>query len=248
MKERKIKKRIASVLKIYLLYAVLTAILVPLPQKEASGALWQQYEARLDTAAAQERVMTVEDSDSALLLRLQLIESAEKEIIFSTFDLRADGSGQDLMAALYGAAQRGAVHAVIAGAQTRRERAGRVEKRADACQRPLTSRTAEHVAPGVREDPRLVAARFGRDDIAENRKLTAASDVLRHLLKQDAEARPVSLKAGKLFTVQIRRYKQDFHHRITFQILRKWDCSAATGQVLPHTRGIAQCKCSRRRR
>ena len=59
MKERKIKKRIASVLKIYLLYAVLTAILVPLPQKEASGALWQQYEARLDTAAAQERVMTV---------------------------------------------------------------------------------------------------------------------------------------------------------------------------------------------
>ena len=49
MKERKIKKHIASVLKIYLLYAVLTAILVPLPQKEASGALWQQYEARLDT-------------------------------------------------------------------------------------------------------------------------------------------------------------------------------------------------------
>ena len=99
MKERMIKKHIASVLKIYLLYAVLTAILVPLPQKEASGTLWQQYEARLDTAAAQERVMTVEDSDSALLLRLQLIESAEREVLFSTFDLRADGSGQDVMAA-----------------------------------------------------------------------------------------------------------------------------------------------------
>ena len=52
MKEKKIKKRIASVLKAYLLYAVLTAILVPLPQKEASGTLRQQYEARLDTAAA----------------------------------------------------------------------------------------------------------------------------------------------------------------------------------------------------
>ena len=33
------KKRIASVLKAYLLYTVLTAILVPLPQKEASGTL-----------------------------------------------------------------------------------------------------------------------------------------------------------------------------------------------------------------
>ena len=106
MKERKIKKHIASVLKIYLLYAVLTAILVPLPQKEASGALWQQYEARLDTTA-QERVMTVEDSDSALLLRLQLIESAQQEIILSSFDLRADESGQDVMAALLAASARG---------------------------------------------------------------------------------------------------------------------------------------------
>ena len=107
MKERKIKKHIASVLKIYLLYAVLTAILVPLPQKEASGELWQQYEARLDTTAAQERVMTVEDSDSALLLRLQLIESAQQEIVFSSFDLRADESGQDVMAALLAASARG---------------------------------------------------------------------------------------------------------------------------------------------
>lgn len=86
-----------------------------------------------------------------------------------------------------------------------------MEKRADARKGPRESRAAEYVAPGMREDPRLMAARFGRDDIAENRKLTAASDVLRHLLKQDAEARPVSLKAGKLFTVQIRRYEQDFH-------------------------------------
>ena len=86
-----------------------------------------------------------------------------------------------------------------------------MEKRAGARKRPLDPRTAEHIAPGVREDPRLVAARFERDDIAENGKLTAASDLFRHLLKQDAEARPVSLKAGKFITVQIRRHKQDFH-------------------------------------
>ena len=107
MKEKNTAKRLFSVLWIYLLYAVLTAILVPLPQKEASGELWRQYDARLDTPAAQERVMTIEDSDSALLLRLQLIESARRELIFSTFDLRADESGQDVMAARCAAAERG---------------------------------------------------------------------------------------------------------------------------------------------
>ena len=107
MKQKHILKWLGIALGVYLLYGVLTAILVPLPQKEAAGELWSQYEARLSTDASQERVRSIEDTDSALLWRLQLIESAEREVIFSTFDLRADGSGQDLMAALYGAAQRG---------------------------------------------------------------------------------------------------------------------------------------------
>lgn len=107
MKQKHILKWLGISLGVYLLYGVLTAILVPLPQKEAAGELWSQYEARLSTDASQERVRSIEDTDSALLWRLQLIESAEREVIFSTFDLRADGSGQDLMAALYGAAQRG---------------------------------------------------------------------------------------------------------------------------------------------
>ena len=107
MKQKHILKWLGIALGVYLLYGVLTAILVPLPQKEAAGELWSQYEARLSADASQERVRSIEDTDSALLWRLQLIESAEREVIFSTFDLRADGSGQDLMAALYGAAQRG---------------------------------------------------------------------------------------------------------------------------------------------
>ena len=107
MKQKHILKWPGIALGVYLLYGVLTAILVPLPQKEAAGELWSQYEARLSEDASQERVRSIEDTDSALLWRLQLIESAEREVIFSTFDLRADGSGQDLMAALYGAAQRG---------------------------------------------------------------------------------------------------------------------------------------------
>ena len=98
MKQKHILKCLGIALGVYLLYGVLTAILVPLPQKEATGELWSQYEARLSEDASQERVRSIEDTDSALLWRLQLIESAEREVIFSTFDLRADGSGQDLMA------------------------------------------------------------------------------------------------------------------------------------------------------
>ena len=113
MKRKHVLRWLGIALGAYLLYAVLTAILVPLPQKEATGELWSQYEARVSMDAAQERVRSIEDTDGALLWRLRLIESAEKEIILSTFDLRADGSGQDLMAALYGAAQRGVQVRVI---------------------------------------------------------------------------------------------------------------------------------------
>ena len=107
MKRKHIGKWLGIALGAYLLYAVLTAILVPLPQKEATGELWSQYEERLRTEAAPERVKSIESAEDALLYRLRLIENAEEEIVFSTFDLRADGSGQDIMAALYGAAQRG---------------------------------------------------------------------------------------------------------------------------------------------
>lgn len=107
MKRKHIGKWLGIALGAYLLYAVLTAILVPLPQKEATGELWSQYEERLRMEAAPERVKSIESAEDALLYRLRLIENAKEEIVFSTFDLRADGSGQDIMAALYGAAQRG---------------------------------------------------------------------------------------------------------------------------------------------
>lgn len=107
MKRKHIGKWLGIALGAYLLYAVLTAILVPLPQKEATGELWSQYEERLRTEAAPERVKSIESAEDALLYRLRLIENAKEEIVFSTFDLRADGSGQDIMAVLYGAAQRG---------------------------------------------------------------------------------------------------------------------------------------------
>lgn len=53
-----------------------------------------------------ERVLCIDDNMDALLWRLRVIESAQSEIIFSTFDFRADSSGQDIMSALLRAAQR----------------------------------------------------------------------------------------------------------------------------------------------
>lgn len=41
MKEKNTAKRLFSVLWIYFLCAALTAILIPLPQKESSGELWR---------------------------------------------------------------------------------------------------------------------------------------------------------------------------------------------------------------
>lgn len=56
---------------------------------------------------AAERVCLVDSNDDALRWRLRLIRSAQSEIILSTFDLRADNSGTDVIAALWDAAERG---------------------------------------------------------------------------------------------------------------------------------------------
>ena len=47
MKRKHIGKWLGIALGAYLLYAALTAVFVPLPQKEATGELWSQYEERL---------------------------------------------------------------------------------------------------------------------------------------------------------------------------------------------------------
>ena len=54
-----------------------------------------------------DRVMLVEHNWDALIHRLRLIEGAKERIILSTFDFHDDDSGQDVMAALVAAAERG---------------------------------------------------------------------------------------------------------------------------------------------
>ena len=45
-----------------------------------------------------ERAAYIDDNTDALLYRLNLIDQAEKEIIFSTFDFNVDEAGKDIMA------------------------------------------------------------------------------------------------------------------------------------------------------
>lgn len=60
-----------------------------------------------------ERVAYVDDNTEALILRLQMIEMAQEEIILSTFDFNGDESGKDMMSALMHAAHRGVKVKVI---------------------------------------------------------------------------------------------------------------------------------------
>lgn len=66
----------------------------------------KQAEFTSDTPG-RERIRCIDDNEEALLWRLRMIEAAKKSIVLSTFDLRADESGTDLLAALNHAAQKG---------------------------------------------------------------------------------------------------------------------------------------------
>ena len=63
--------------------------------------------------AGTERVAYINDNNDALLWRLHMIEQAKEEVILSTFDFNATSAGQDVMAALLQAAERGVSVKVI---------------------------------------------------------------------------------------------------------------------------------------
>lgn len=60
-----------------------------------------------DEFSGQERILCIDDNLDALLWRLRVIESAQDELILSTFNFCDDNSGLDIMSALKSAADRG---------------------------------------------------------------------------------------------------------------------------------------------
>lgn len=85
--------------------AVAAAVLIgclalpPAFHREAQAALPEDH--------AGGRIACIDDNTEALVWRLRLIESAEEELILSTFGLSDGESGRDLMAALLNASRRG---------------------------------------------------------------------------------------------------------------------------------------------
>ena len=103
----KIGKIIGGALLLFAAYLLLGGLVPPLFHKEIpefTGGLGLGTESN---EAALERVRCIDDNEEALIWRLKLIESAQEEIILSTFDLREDNSGRDMMACLLQAADRG---------------------------------------------------------------------------------------------------------------------------------------------
>lgn len=106
---KRIKRIILIVLCLLLVYIILGAVLPLLHHKRADDSIGQSFSA-LDCygeQASTERVLCIDDNLDALLWRIRVIETAQEEIVLSTFDFVDDESGQDVMALLFHAADRG---------------------------------------------------------------------------------------------------------------------------------------------
>lgn len=113
---KKIIKKIVIILIIFVLSVIVINILRPIMQKEV-GADYKEYlsqRAYESDTVGTERVMCIEDNQEALLWRLRMIGIAKETIVLTTFDFRRDNSGQDVMAALYDAAERGVKIKILA--------------------------------------------------------------------------------------------------------------------------------------
>ena len=103
------KKLIIGLLLLYVAYFVLATLLPYLSQKKvgASFAASVQSGDYYSDTVGTDRVACIEDNLDALLWRIRLIEQAQDELIYVSFDFLDDTSGTDVIAALLSAADRG---------------------------------------------------------------------------------------------------------------------------------------------
>lgn len=102
---KKFGKMIKGILRIWFFYLIVCLVIPPLYHKRADEEN-RECERALNMAG-QERILNIENNVDALVWRLRLIELAKENIVLATFDFRDDNSGQDMMAALLNAADRG---------------------------------------------------------------------------------------------------------------------------------------------
>ncbi len=91
------------------LWFLLGATLPYVKQPEISGEYTEAFQADsyYGEAASGDRAVIVEDNGEALRERIRLISQAQERIILSTFEMRSDTSGMQVLAALRAAALRG---------------------------------------------------------------------------------------------------------------------------------------------
>lgn len=102
---KKFQKVLKNIFKIWFIYMAVCLVLPPLYHKTSVQKVKEYEENKHEDT--QERALSIDNNLDALLWRLRLIESAKEEIVLATFDFRDDNSGQDMMAALLHAADRG---------------------------------------------------------------------------------------------------------------------------------------------
>lgn len=102
---KKFLKLFKRVFQLWLLYAAIGLIILPLYHKPS--AYGGNIVGKVGNATGQERVLSIDTNMDALLWRLRLIHEAKEQIVLVTFDFRDDNSGQDIMSALLNAADRG---------------------------------------------------------------------------------------------------------------------------------------------
>ena len=101
---KKIVCWIIRIFLIYLIFVLASCIFPPLVHKKSDGS---DAVSNGKNGMDAERVLCIDDNQEALLWRLRMIEEAQEEVVLTTFDLRDDNSGKDVMAALLRASNRG---------------------------------------------------------------------------------------------------------------------------------------------
>ena len=108
MKKQKILKfSLLGILSFYIVYVVISCLIYPMNQKKSTGIGIDSYKESLNYQTLNERVLSINSNQEALLYRINMISEAKEEIVLSTFDFRIDNSGKDVLSALYDASLRG---------------------------------------------------------------------------------------------------------------------------------------------
>lgn len=102
-------KFVCIALALFLISVIIINIIRPLGRKNISK---DYSESILNTdyyrdEAGTERILCIDNNEDALLWRLRMIGNAKESIIMTTFDLRMDDRGLDVVSALHDAADRG---------------------------------------------------------------------------------------------------------------------------------------------